>query len=142
VLTEELIPKIDSTYRTLADRDHRALAGLSMGGMQALQIGLNHLDLFASIGAFSAPVLGGFDAKTSYNGVFADPAAVNEKVRLLWLGAGSAEERFAAGVKGMHDALEEAGVRHILFESPGTSHEWQTWRRSLHDFAPRLFQGN
>jgi enterochelin esterase-like enzyme len=139
VLTEELIPKIDTTYRTLPDRDHRALAGLSMGGMQALQIGVNHLELFASVGAFSAPVLGRFDA-TSYSGAFGDAADFNRKVRLLWLGAGSAEERFAAGVNGMHNALEEAGVRHVMFESQGTSHEWQTWRRSLHDFAPRLFQ--
>jgi enterochelin esterase family protein len=111
-----------------------------MGGMQALQIGLNRLDLFASVGAFSAPVRGRFDAKTSYNGAFGDAAAFNKKVRLLWLGAGSAEKKFAAGVNDIHNALEEAGVTHVVFESQGTSHEWQTWRRSLHDFAPRLFQ--
>jgi enterochelin esterase-like enzyme len=139
VLTEELIPKIDSTYRTQADRNHRALAGLSMGGLQALQVGLNHLELFASVGAFSAPVLEKFDAKKSCHGAFADAAAFNEKVKLFWLGYGSAEG-FADGVIAMHDALDKAGVNHVKFESPGTSHEWQTWRRSLHDFAPRLFQ--
>ena len=139
VLTEELIPKIDATYRTLADRDHRALAGLSMGGLQALQIGFNHLDLFASVGAFSAPVFGRFDVKTSHNGAFGDPEAFNKNVRLLWLGVGSAEG-FADGVKAMHGALDKAGVRHVIFESSGTSHEWLTWRRSLHDFAPRLFR--
>jgi enterochelin esterase family protein len=111
-----------------------------MGGMQALQIGLSHLDRFACIGSFSGPPLGGFDVNTSYNGVFRDAAAFNAKVRLLWLGAGTAEERFAAGVKAMHGALERAGIKHVVFESPGTAHEWQTWRRSLHDFAPRLFQ--
>jgi enterochelin esterase family protein len=138
VLTEELIPKIDATYRTLADRDHRALAGLSMGGIQALQIGLKHLDLFASVGAFSAPVFGRLDVKTAHNGAFGDPTAFNKRVRLLWLGVGSAEG-FADGVKAMHGALDKAGVKHVMFESPGTSHEWLMWRRSLHDFAPRLF---
>jgi enterochelin esterase family protein len=111
-----------------------------MGGMQALQIGLNHLDQFASVGAFSAPAIGGFDVKTAYNGAFGDAAAFNKKARLFWLGAGSAEERFAAGAKTMHGALDGAGVKHVVFESQGTSHEWQTWRRSLHDFARRLFQ--
>jgi enterochelin esterase family protein len=140
VVTAELIPKVDATYRTLADREHRALAGLSMGGMQALQIGLNRLDQFAYIGSFSGPPLGGFNVSTSYNGAFRDTTAFNQKVRLLWLGAGTSEERFAAGVRSMHRALELAGVRHVVFESPGTSHEWQTWRRSLYDFAPRLFR--
>jgi enterochelin esterase family protein len=140
VLTEELVPKIDATYRTLADRDHRALAGLSMGGMQALQIGLKHPDTFASVGAFSAPPAAKFDAATAYGGAFADAAAFNKKTRLLWLGAGTGEERFAEGLKAMHTALDKAGVKHVTFESDGTAHEWQTWRRSLHDFAPRLFQ--
>jgi enterochelin esterase-like enzyme len=140
VLTGELIPKVDATYRTLAGRDHRALAGLSMGGMQALQIGLKHLDKFAYIGSFSGPPLGRLDVKTSYGGAFADPVVFNQKLRLFWLGAGTAEERFAAGLKAMHRALDKAGVKHLVFESPGTSHEWQTWRRSLHDLAPRLFR--
>jgi enterochelin esterase family protein len=140
VVIGELIPRIDNTYRTLADRKHRALAGLSMGGMQALQIGLTHLDEFAYVGAFSAPPIAGIDAATSYNGVFRDAAAFNDQVRLLWLGAGTAEEQFAAGVKLMHNTLDKAGIKHIVYESPGTSHEWQTWRRSLFDFAPRLFR--
>jgi enterochelin esterase-like enzyme len=140
VVTGELIPKIDATYRTLANRDHRALAGLSMGGMQALQIGLTHLDRFAYVGSFSGPAFGRFDVKTSCGGAFRDTAAFNKKVRLLWLGAGTAETRFAAGVQSMHKALEGAGIRHVVFESQGTAHEWQTWRRSLHDFAPRLFR--
>lgn len=140
VQTEELIPKIDATYRTLADRDHRAFAGLSMGGMQALQIGLKHLDTFSAIGAFSAPPASQFDAEKSYGGVFADATAFNKKVKLLWLGAGTAETRFADGLKAMHTGLDKKGVKHVTFESDGTAHEWQTWRRSLHDFAPRLFQ--
>jgi enterochelin esterase-like enzyme len=140
VLTGELIPKVDGTYRTLADRDHRALAGLSMGSMQALQIGLSHLDQFAYLGAFSRPPLGNFDVKTSYNGAFRDAAAFNKKVRLVWLGAGTAEKPFAAALESMHRALDQAGVKHVMYESHGTSHEWQTWRRSLHELAPRLFR--
>jgi enterochelin esterase-like enzyme len=140
VLTEELIPLVDATYRTLADRDHRAIAGASMGGIQSLQFGFRHLDQFSSICAISAPVFGRFDVKTAYDKAFADADAVNKKVRLLWLGVGSVEA-FTDGVKGMHAALDEAGIKHVFFESQGTAHEWQTARRSLHDFAPRLFQG-
>jgi enterochelin esterase-like enzyme len=140
VVLHDLIPKIDVAYRTLADRDHRAMAGLSMGGMQTLHIALRHLDRFSYIGSFSGPPLSGFDLRTAYDGVFADTASFNSKVRLLWLGVGSAEERFATAIKRMHETLDQAGIRHIVFESPGTAHEWQTWRRSLYDFAPRLFQ--
>ena len=92
-VTQALIPYIDSTFRTLSDRDHRAMAGLSMGGMQTFQITLNHLDLFSYIGGFSGAggmlVLGDrkLDPKTDYNGVFADPAAFAKKVHLLWLGS-------------------------------------------------------
>jgi enterochelin esterase family protein len=141
VLLGELIPKVDASYRTLADREHRALAGLSMGSMQAMQIGLAHTDTFAWIGAFSLPPIGQFNVDTSYGGAFREPAAFNAKMRLLWLGAGTAEERFAAAVRAIHEALERTGVAHVVFESQGTSHEWQTWRRSLLDFAPRLFRG-
>jgi enterochelin esterase-like enzyme len=140
MLLGELIPTIDATYRTRMDREHRAMAGLSMGGMQTLQIALPHLDTFSYIGSFSGPPLNGFDVKTSYGGVFNAPAALNEKLHLLWLGSGSEEERFATAIQGMHAALDQAGVRHVAFTSPGTAHEWQTWRRSLYDFAPRLFR--
>jgi enterochelin esterase family protein len=140
VLVDELVPKIDATYRTLADRDHRALAGLSMGSMQALQIGLSHMDVFAWLGAFSLPPFGRFDVETSYGGGFRDPAVLSAKMRLLWLGAGTAEERFVNALRAMHESLDRVGVKHVVFESQGTSHEWQTWRRSLHAFAPLLFQ--
>ena len=103
-VTQALIPYIDSTLRTLSDREHRAMAGLSMGGMQTFQITLNHLDLFSYIGGFSGAggmlVLGDrkLDPKTDYNGVFADPAAFAKKVHLLWLGVGTAEpERMREG---------------------------------------------
>jgi enterochelin esterase-like enzyme len=143
VFINELIPMIDSTYRTIAGRDHRAMAGLSMGGGQTFQITLKHLDKFAYIGGFSgAAGMGGaaFDPKTSYNGVFSDAAAFNKKVKLVWIGVGTAEpERMATGIRNFHEALEKAGVNTVYYESPGTAHEWQTWRRDLNEFAPLLF---
>ncbi len=145
-VTQALIPFIDSTFRTLPDRDHRAMAGLSMGGMQTFQITLNHLDTFSYIGGFSGAggmlVLGDrkLDPKTDYNGVFADSAAFAKKVHLLWLGVGTVEpERMRAGIQRLHASLLEANIQHVYYESPGTDHEWQTWRRDLKDFAPRLF---
>ena len=145
-VTQVLIPFVDSTFRTLSDRDHRAMAGLSMGGMQTFQITLNHLDLFSYIGGFSGAggmlVLGDrkLDPKTDYNGVFADPAAFAKKVHLLWLGVGTQEpERMRAGILRLHQSLQLAKIQHVFYESPGTDHEWQTWRRDLKDFAPRLF---
>ena len=140
MLLGELIPKIDATYRTMSDREHRAMAGLSMGAMQTLQIAPAHTETFAYIGAFSPPPIGTFDVKTAADGVFSDPAAFHAKVRLRWLGAGTAEERFLAVVRKMYENLDGAGIKHVVFESPGTAHEWQTWRRSLLDFAPRLFR--
>ncbi|MEP7245641.1 MAG: alpha/beta hydrolase-fold protein [Gammaproteobacteria bacterium] len=145
-VTQALIPYIDATFRTLADRTHRAMAGLSMGGMQTYQTTLNHLDLFSYIGGFSgaagALVFGDrkLDPRKDYNGVFADPAAFAKKVSVLWLGVGTREpERMREGLLRLHAALDEAHIKHVFYESPGTDHEWQTWRRDLQDFAPRLF---
>jgi enterochelin esterase family protein len=148
VVVNDLIPMIDSTYRTLTDREHRAMAGLSMGGMQTFQTTLNHLDRFAWIGGFSGagggfgiPGAAALDVKTSYKGVLADSAAFNRKVKLVWLGLGTAEpQRMHDGIMAFHKALDAAGIRHVFYESPGTAHEWQTWRRSLHEFAPLLFR--
>jgi enterochelin esterase family protein len=146
-MTQVLIPYIDSNFRTIPDRDHRAMAGLSMGGGQTFQVTMNHLDLFSYIGGFSgAPadfVFGNqkLDPKTSFNGELADPVAFGKRVHVLWLGVGTTEpERILNGIKAFHEALDAAGIKHVYYESPGTSHEWQTWRRDLKDFAPRLFQ--
>jgi enterochelin esterase family protein len=143
-MTQVLIPFVDKTYRTIADRDHRAMAGLSMGGFQTFHVTLNHLDLFSHIGGFSG--IGGmledrqYDLKTDFNGAFADPAAFRKKVHLLYFGVGTAEgERFTTRIRALHAAMTEAGVEHVYWESPGTDHEWQTWRRNLRDFASRIF---
>jgi enterochelin esterase-like enzyme len=145
-VTQVLIPYIDSNFRTIPDRDHRAMAGLSMGGMQTFQVTFNHLDMFSYIGGFSGAagplVLGNqkLDVKTAFNGALADPAAFAKKVHLLWVGVGTEEpERMRAGLQTLHTSLLEANIQHVFYESPGTAHEWQTWRRDLKDFAPRLF---
>ena len=145
-LTQVLIPYVDSNFRTIADRDHRAMAGLSMGGMQTFQVTFDHLDMFSYIGGFSGAagplVLGNrsLDVKTDLNGALADPAAFAKKVHLLWLGVGTKEPpMMLAGIQRLHTSLTDAKVAHVYYESPGTDHEWQTWRRDLNDFAPRLF---
>ena len=148
VILRDLIPDIDKSYRTIPGRDHRAMAGLSMGGMQTLFITLHHPEDFAYIGSFSGPIIRGintgsttgFDAKTAFDGVFAEPQSFNARIKLLWLGVGTEEGQFRTGIKEAADALQRAGVNLIYFESQGTAHEWQTWRRDLNDFAPRLFQ--
>lgn len=135
----DLIPMVEATYRAAPGRENRAIAGLSMGGMQAFTTGLSNLDKFAYIGGFSGSSggRGGFDPKTSNNGVFADAAAFNKKVKVLFLGIGSAE---GTGAKTFSEQLTKAGINNVYFESPGTAHEWLTWRRCLNDFAPRLFK--
>lgn len=146
VVTNDLIAMIDITYRTIPDRDHRAMAGLSMGGMQTFQITLNHLDLFSYIGGFSGGgggFSGSFDPKTSHNGVMADADAFNNKIHLLWLGIGTDEGKWIHdSISNYHTALAAHNIKHVFYESPGTSHEWLTWRRCLHEFAPLLFTGD
>jgi enterochelin esterase family protein len=137
VVVKDLIPEIDRSYRTRPDRLNRAIAGLSMGGGQALAIGLEHLDLFASIGNFSGAGRN-FDPKTAYNGAFSDPASLNRKLKLFWFGCGT-EDFLYEGAKRMHATLDQLGVRHSWYESPGL-HEWQVWRRHLHEFAQLLFR--
>ena len=103
VVLKELIPLIDSTYRTLADREHRAIAGLSMGAAQAMQIGMTHLDTFSAVGAFSGA--GKVDPKTAYGGVFADAGAFDKKVRLLYLHSGTVglDAGIHKGAKALHE---------------------------------------
>jgi enterochelin esterase family protein len=144
VMVNDLIPAIDAAYRTKPGRENRAIAGLSMGGMQAFQIGLSHLDRFDYIGGFSGAgggAGGPMDLKLAHGGAMADPDAFNRKVRVVFLGIGTAEpERMLKSVQGYHDALKAAGIDHVFYQSPGTAHEWLTWRRDLHEFAPLLFR--
>jgi enterochelin esterase-like enzyme len=129
LVVNDLVPMVDATYRTIPDRTHRAIAGLSMGAGQALQIGLANPDKFAYIGSFSGGGLG-----RSSTGI------PEPKPLLVWLGAGSAESGRMTSARVTVETLTRAGIPAVWFEAPGTSHEWQTWRKCLYDFAPRLFQ--
>jgi len=145
VMTKEVIPMIDSTFRTIPDRDHRAMAGLSMGANQALHLATDHLDTFAYMAGFSGTMNGlsgdPLDPATAFNGIFKDGAAFNGKVKLLWLGMGTEEpDYFHKSIGAFRTMLDKAEIKYIYFSSPGTAHEWLTWRRDLNDFAPRLFQ--
>jgi len=143
VFIKEIIPTIDKEFRTISDRDHRAMAGLSMGGFQTSQITLTNLDKFAYIGGFSGAgsIQPGSDIKTLYNGAWSDVNAFNQKVKLMYLSIGTSEpDRMFQSVNNFRKELEKAGIKHVYYESPGTSHEWQTWRRSLNQFAAMLFK--
>jgi enterochelin esterase-like enzyme len=134
IMTEDLIPFIDSNYRTLADQPHRAMAGLSMGAMQTRQITLANLEKFSHIGMFSGGSIAANDP------ALADPAAFKQKVKVLFVSYGSREAGGAATAKTNHEALQKLGIKSVYYESPDTAHEWQSWRRSLYRFAPLLFQ--
>ncbi|MBZ5626258.1 MAG: esterase [Acidobacteriia bacterium] len=130
VLMEEMIPFIDANFRTLADQPHRAMAGLSMGGALTHGITLAHLDKFSYIGMFSGGSIAVSEIK--------DMADFKKKVKLVFVGYGSREN--GAPSKTNVDELKSAGVNAVYYESPLTAHEWLSWRRDLHEFAPLLFQ--
>jgi len=136
ILIEDVIPFVESNYRCLTDRDHRAMAGLSAGAAQTFMITLNHLDMFSYIGGFSGAFFGP-DLKSSFNGVFADADRFNRQVHYLFFGVGTEEDM---GIRKVHESLTAMGIKSELYISEGTAHEWLTWRRCLHQFAPKLFK--
>lgn len=137
ILIQDIIPFIDKEFRTLSDREHRAMAGLSWGGHQTLETTLENLDQFAWIGTFSGALfLRGDDLPKIHGGVFADPATFNRKVHAFFIGVGSEE---GDGLKRLSDSFTQYGIRNQYYVSPGTAHEWLTWRRCLKEFAPSLF---
>lgn len=125
VLIDELIPYVDSHFRTLTDRNNRAMAGLSMGGMETHTITLNKPEVFGYYGLFS----GG-----TYN---AEQLKDKPKPNLIFLSSGSKER--PDGVRNAAAALKEAGYNAVSHVSEGTAHEFLTWRRALREFAPLLF---
>jgi enterochelin esterase family protein len=136
-LLTDIIPMIDSKYRTLADQEHRAMAGLSMGGMQTRIITLTNPDVFSHVGMFSGGSITMEDLEKS--------PEFKEKVKLLFISYGSREiENPRPGPWGdpkeNTEALQKAGMNTHFYVSPETAHEWQTWRRSLYQFAPLLFK--
>jgi enterochelin esterase-like enzyme len=127
LMINDLIPFIDGNFRTLSDGRSRAMAGLSMGGMVTRQVTLANLDKFAYIGIFSGGTIA--------------PADITDKskVKLVFMSYGS-RERGSESVKDAADALNQAGIKSVSYVSPLTAHEWQSWRRSLREFAPLLFR--
>jgi len=137
-LLGDLMPLVESTYRIQADRDHRAMAGLSMGGGQTDAIGLNHLELFGSIGILSA---GRGDFRENHPDLVADPAATNAKLHLLFLGCGTLDALATEGMERTHALLEQAGIEHVYWTLEGAGHTWVVWRTALYEqVLPRLWQ--
>jgi len=136
ILLTEIIPMIDSDFRTVSDRDHRAIAGLSMGAGQAVMIGTKHLDQFAYIAGFSGG--GSADVQNGYNGAMRDAQQFNRQCRVFYLSMGTKEN--IDNFRKVNAALDAAGINHVAFEAPGTAHEFQTWRKSLYGFAQLLFK--
>jgi enterochelin esterase-like enzyme len=127
LMTTDLIPWVDKTFRTLSDQKNRAMAGLSMGAMQTRSVTLANLDKFSHIGLFSGGTI--------------PPADITDKskVKLVFMSYGS-RERGSEGVKAAADALNQAGIKSASYVSPLTAHEFQSWRRSLKEFALLLFK--
>ena len=145
VVINEIIPMIDSKFRTLTDREHRAIAGLSMGANQTMRIIMNNLDKFASYGGFSGtsnyPSSDEINVETFLNGAFKNGAALNKQFKVFWLGLGTKEpDPFPGSVGAFRKMMDKQGIKYVYYESPGTAHEWLTWRRSLHQYAQLLFK--
>lgn len=133
-LLTEVMPKVESEYRVMKDRNARAIAGLSMGGSESLLTGLNNLDKFAWIGSFSA---GGLPEPLDKD--FPDlDAKANQQLKLLWIACGT-EDRLITPNRNLREWLKTKGVQHTDIETPGM-HTWMVWRRNLAEFAPLLFR--
>lgn len=139
---KDIIPHFESAFRIMKGSANRAIAGLSMGGAQTMYIALNDPSLFAYIGGFSAAFrLEDFnDLSTAYGGSMASAADFNKKVKLLWYGAGRKEADFVKRAETAVSALNANGIPAKLYISENTYHEWHTWSRCLHEFAPLIFK--
>lgn len=135
-MLEGIMPFVEAGYRVAPGPENRAVAGLSMGGGQALRIGLDHLDSFAWVGAFGAAIRRESVAQT-YAAFFAEPKVANERLRLLWIGAGRDDGLFPAN-RVLHDTLAARGITHVFHESAG-GHTWVNWRGYFTQFIPLLF---
>jgi len=133
-LLNEVMPKVESEYHVINDRNSRAIAGLSMGGSESLLNGLNDLDKFAWIGAFSA---GGLPEPFEKDFPGLD-AKANQQLKLLWIACGT-EDRLITANRNLRDWLKQKGIQHTDIETPGM-HTWMVWRRNLAEFAPLLFR--
>ena len=139
VLLNDLIPYIDSNFRTKTDRENRAMAGLSWGGHQTFDIVLNNLDKFSYMGTFSGAIFN-LDVKTAYNGVFTKADEFNKNIHYFFMSSGTEGMDKMFGTEKLVQSLNEMGINAHYSKSEGTAHEWLTWRRGLHEFIPHLFR--
>ena len=145
-ITNNIVPFIDKNYRTLTGVKNRALCGLSMGGGQAFYAGLGSLDCFASVGVFSSGIFGGianptgkvFDADKEIPGLLSKAQQFNQKLKLFYISVGEQDPRFEFTQKEVKK-FQNNGLKVQFASFPG-DHEWQVWRKSLHDFASRVFK--
>ena len=135
-LIEEVIPQVEKKYRVARGRENRAIAGLSMGGGHALQIGLSHLELFSAVAAFSSAVPRDFE--TRFKSLLDNPDATNKKLNLLWIGCGRQDSAFERNQK-LSELLTAHKVRNTFYPTEGL-HNFAVWRRYLAEVAPLLFQ--
>jgi len=133
-LIEDVIPYIDSHFRTVPDAAHRALAGLSMGGMQTRSISLAYPGVFSHIGIFSGGVISARDIEEH------PEFKKDNKLTFISYGSREVENPRGQAPKETVEEIRKLGVNAVYYESPLTAHEWQTWRRSLYEFAPLLFR--
>lgn len=134
-LLEDVIPFIEANYRVEASPPGRALAGVSMGGAQALTIGLNHPELFAWVGGFSSGV---FRPESTFAAAMANPSATNGAYRLIWIGCGKSDSLLPRSQE-LAAVFKDHGIRHQFVESDG-AHSFMLWRQYLAEFGSRLFQ--
>ena len=133
-LLSDLIPFIESTYSVLADREHRGLAGLSMGGGQSLNFGLGNLDTFAWVGGFSSAPNTMPPAQ-----LVRDPAVARQKLKLLWVSCGDQDSLFNIS-EGVHTYLVEQKVPHIWHVDIGGAHTFPVWKNDLYHLSTLLFR--
>lgn len=138
VIVKDIIPYIDRTFRTKADREHRAMAGLSWGGWQSFNIAMTHTDMFSHLGSFSGAIfmIAGQDVDKAFDGVWADADKFNSQWHTLFIGTGSEEN---LGSEAVNQKLNAAGIHTTWYVSEGTAHEWLTWRRCLNEFVQLIF---
>jgi enterochelin esterase family protein len=140
-LLNNVIPAVEKTYRVIATRESRAIAGLSMGAGQTLAIAPTHLDKFAWIGVWSggvnAPATDDFLTRNA--SFFENPEKTNKSVKLLWVAAGSNDTLAGPGTKHLAEILDSKGIKHEFHESEG-GHTWINWRHYLNDYAQLLFR--
>lgn len=136
-LLENIIPLMEREYHVAKDRNQRAIAGLSMGGYQALSIGLNNLQHFAYVGAFSAALMGR-NFENDFQSFLDQPEKANKDINLLWIGCGD-KDGLLTGNRKFAELLTGKGIKHQLVITPDYGHAWTLWRVYLRDLMPKLF---